>query len=222
MFQEEVLKGDKLYDAIVAAVVNYEPKTILEIGSGNGKGSTKAFIEGVYKAEIQDSCRMCCLEARPERFIDLKDIMANHSFVNCLCASSVPLEEYMTEADVVDFMRRHGPNLKISQYSTETVLGWRTQEIAGILDTGFPQNGIEYARSLAGVEEFDMVFIDGSAFSGFAEYSRVFNSPTLIIDDTEDIKGFHIMADVRRENTYGILMEDKEYRNGFAVLRNDI
>ena len=83
-FQPEITKGDPLYELIVQLVVEYKPKSILEIGSGNGLGSTQAFIEGVEVSKTTDTCKIFCIEAHPERFIELKKNTNSFDIINCI------------------------------------------------------------------------------------------------------------------------------------------
>lgn len=218
-FNPEIVKGDPLYSTIVNLVERYKPKKIIEIGSANGLGSTQAFIEGLLKTGT-DGVKMACIEAHPQRFKELEKNTAEHAFIHCINASSVPVDEYMSEQDIEQFMSKRGYSFNIVRYhSLETVKGWREAEIKTLNNHGIFGCGLECAQKLMGdkPEDVDMVLIDGSAFTGFAELTRVLGAKVILMDDTMDIKCYDAVLHLRRMDMYVPFVEDRTHRNGYAV-----
>ena len=220
-FTPEIINGDPLYQLIVDLVEKHRPKTILEIGSANGMGSTQAFIEGIAKAQISDDCKMVCLEANKDRFSELLENTKNYPFIECINASSVPVGDYLTEEDIDEFMGGHGYEFNIKRYSSETVKGWRRDEICSIVENNVSQSGLIVASLKLGDSRtgWDMVLIDGSAFTGDAEYDIVHGSGVIIMDDVMDIKCWKPTCKTMADSTYRQIILNKEYRNGYAAFR---
>jgi hypothetical protein len=210
-FQPEIL-NDELFYLIIELVKDKKPKTIIEIGSATGLGSTQAFIKGITEGNIEAT--LCCIESVSDRFEALKENTAKHEFVRCIRASSVPLSQLMTESQVEQFWKSH-TTLGIHSYPLKMVQGWRredTQEAAGI-----PENGIRLANTSMGCDVPDMALIDGSAFSGHAELRALWGTKTIILDDVMDIKNFDSYHRLVQDTTYTLAKENHKYRNGYAV-----
>lgn len=217
-FSPEITKGDPLYELIFNLVVEHKPEFILEIGSGNGLGSTQAFIEGIEAAELAGAIKMFCIEANRERCYELMENTRVCDYIKCINASSVPVEKYMSEADIEKFWRSHGYQFNIiRQHSVETVKKWREDELKMIKDNDIDQNGIQTACKNKHSLFFDMVLIDGSAFTGSAELDMVNCSKIIIMDDTMDIKCLDAMKSLINDKLYKLLVNDRQHRNGFAA-----
>ena len=220
---EPEIKDDELYHAIVELVKEKKPRNILEIGSSNGLGSTQAFIEGIRALPHEHRCTLYCLEADPQRFAELELNMKNVHFAECYNASSVPVSEYINEDEIATFLKnRPYGTFNIVRYGVSTVCGWRKAELETIVAYGVKQNGIEWAKKRIGGMDFDMVLIDGSAFTGWAEYQKVDGAKILILDDTMDIKNFCTVTDILVKGNYNVIGDNRKYRNGYAIFERKV
>jgi predicted O-methyltransferase YrrM len=217
-FQSEIVSGDPLFTLIAKLVVEHKPKSILEIGSATGLGSTQAFIAGIMSAGIDKKCKLYCLEANPERYAELVKNTAGLKFVKPINACSVPVDQMMSDEDIDAFMTKGYAHNITRFYSRETVKGWRADEIAMITSSGIQQNGIELARA-KNKGSFDMVLIDGSAFTGAADFAGVSDSRAIIMDDTMDIKCHGVVTDILYGGEFELIAEDREQRNGFEAFK---
>lgn len=217
-FEPEIVKGDLLYEQIVNLVRKYKPKTILEIGSANGLGSTQAFIEGICIAGIYNVCKLYCLEANPDNYTDLIDNTAKHEFVVRYNMTSAPISEYMSEEDIEYFMKAHGYMFNIKRYNVNTVIGWRRNELDMLAKGLVKENGIEFIKQRNGLKKFDMVLMDGSAFCGVADAKRVANADVIIMDDTLDIKNLYSFREIAKECMHDLIYSNSKYRNGCLVI----
>lgn len=237
MLAPEIIPGDGLFELIVELVKKYKPNTILEIGSGSGYGSTQAFIKGIIQAEIDGTCQLICIEPDRERFIDLKEQETAFPFMKCILGCSSPVSAYMSDYDIEKFMKEHGYRFNIKQYSVETVKRWKRNEIdkieklelesdTPIINQGAYCNAV--LNAVGGMDlikdwnecndfNFDMVLIDGSAFSGDNDYNLVYGAKIIIMDDTLDIKCFNAARRSMSDPMYMLIHEDRNYRNGYAV-----
>lgn len=212
--------NDELSDLIARLVVERKPEVIIEIGSGDGMGSTQAFIKGVEIAGIQEECTMYCMEVVPDRFDSLRQVSKDYSFIAPLHASSVSLGEFMTIRQIDKFIDEH-PEFGIAEYGKPTVRGWLMENVETIEMLSLPTNKL---RELLAYDQQKnkslMVFIDGSAFTGLAEYHIVKSvADTIIMDDTIDIKCWDAYQDALNCGGFELIAENKTLRNGYAAFR---
>jgi len=211
--------NDELARLVTELVVEYTPETIIEIGSANGLGSTQAFIKGVERAGIEGTCTMYCLEIIPERYRELLVNTKKYSFVQAVNASSVEVSEFMKPEEISCFLSDF-PHLGIRQYGEDTVKGWLAQDIRTIknnnLETGWL--GKAFAYNQIGKESL-VVLIDGSAFTGSAEFESVLGADVIIMDDTMDIKCWGAYERAKSLGEYELINENKQLRNGYAVFK---
>jgi len=223
MFQPEIVKGDGFYEEIVTAVVRNKPKTILEIGSANGLGSTQALIEGSKVAGLDDVL-IYCLEPDQSRYLESvrnlssgrKKGQTHHTVINknliVFHGKSTCGWEGMEASDIAHFLNFRGYGTKTAIYPLETVLRWLKDE-----KDMLRQNKFSYFQWQGRMKNPEMVLLDGSPFAGFSDYIRTKGAKVLILDDINDIKNLDAYADIRRGKEYKIVSENWNYRNGCAI-----
>jgi hypothetical protein len=224
-FIQEIVKGDSLFEEIVNLITKYQPKTILEIGSANGLGSTQAIIQGIKINNIENQCQVYCIEACIDRFYSLMENTTEYKYINCINASSLSVDEYMMPSKIKYFMARKKLHFNIHKnYTEDTVLKWREDEIRNVVKSMIPQNGIYQAYQYNAGNLFDMVIIDGSAFTAMAEVRQLFGSKLIILNDVLDIKSWEPTCNLLISNCYKVINKNDDYRNGFAAfeLRDEL
>lgn len=209
----DIFKDDVLGITIRKLVKQYKPKTVIEIGSSDGSGSTSIFADS-----IDDDCRMFCIEAVKSRFDELLKRTAVYDNVHCYSVSSVGIDGVVDKDYIRQFVREH-PNFNVSKhYPIKLVLSWFDETIA-IVRSMATSEGIAMIKNVNGIETFDMAFIDGSPFTGMAELDEVYGSKIIIMDDTIDIKCYDPMMRLINDENYELLIRNDKYRNGFAVFK---
>src|ERR687886_1266378 len=103
------IKNDELYLAIHKIAREEDIKTVLEIGSSSGQGSTEAFVTGLRENPYQPT--LFCMEISKPRFTELQNTYRNDSFVKCYNVSSVSIEQFSDEEEVIKFYRNNQTNL---------------------------------------------------------------------------------------------------------------
>ena len=204
--------NDELFYKILEFVQKYKPKTILEIGSAEGTGSTQALIKG-----INHTCILFCVEVSPERFKQLYTSLLQYSFIRCINGSSVGLKGIMSESDIESFYNKH-PEFNIRQYPLKTVKKWRLEDIS-IISKSLQQNVIDNIKKDYQIKNFNMVLIDGSAFTASVELYKVYGSKVIILDDTIDIKNYDNYNRLLKDKKYKLIKENKKLRNGYAIFK---
>jgi hypothetical protein len=206
--------NDEFFCAIKECVKVFKSKTILEIGSWDGKGSTQSFIQSIVENKL--SSQLYCLEAQKDRYEQLVNNMKSFSFVKCYNRLSGTIKDLRSEQDIRDFIKKY-PALLISQNPVEKVLGWRKQEDTwplGVLD-----NGIEIIKKENNIKNFDMVLIDGSEFTGVRDFELTIDSDVFLLDDINAMKNYENYLTLKNDKKYFLVKSNWHLRNGYAIFK---
>lgn len=209
------IKNDYFYWSIYDLASTEDVKTILEIGSSNGEGSTEAFVTGINNNPNQPT--LFCMEVSKERFAILKSHYSNNLSVICYNVSSVPVESFPSEEEVIDFYNNVPTSL--TNIPLDVVLSWLKRDIAYVKKSGVCQNGIEIIKAEHNLEDFDMVLIDGSEFLGKPELELVYGARFILLDDIRAYKNYDNYTRLLADPNYELLKEDRQLRNGFAIFK---
>ncbi len=207
------IKNDEFYTIIQKIAREEDIKTVLEIGSSSGGGSTEAFVTGLRENPNQPT--LFCMEVSQARFANLKKSYENDSFVKCYNASSVPIEQFPDQNEVIDFHQNSDSNLRA--YPIDQVLGWLQQDIEYIKNSGVPANGIQQVKQENNIESFDLVLIDGSEFTGIAELKEVYGSRFICLDDITTFKNYQNHHQLLADPNYILISQNTFTRNGYSV-----
>ena len=207
------IADDELADRLTRLARDGGVRTILEIGSSSGAGSTAAFVRG---AEANPSLpTIFCIEAVAERFAELRARYAGRAFVRPYNVSSVPPEGFAGEDEVRGFYRLL-PS-KLNTFPLERVLGWRVADLEYVSRAGIPLDGIELVKRDSGVERFDVVLIDGSEFTGRAELDAVYGATHIVLDDINSFKNHYNCQRLLADPAYALVGGNPRLRFGYAV-----
>jgi glycosyltransferase involved in cell wall biosynthesis len=209
------IKDDEFYTIIQDLAKSANIKTILEIGSSSGTGSTEAFVIGLRQNE--NLPQLYCMEVSQNRFKNLKDRYTDDTFVHCYNMSSVSVAAFPNESIVSDFY--HNGNNTLVGYPLSTVLGWLRQDINYIQKSEVPVDGIKKIKEENKIDYFDIVLIDGSEFTGSAELDEIYGSKFILLDDITTFKNYKNHARLLADPNYSLVCQNKSIRNGYSVFR---
>lgn len=206
------IKNDELYYSIIDLVCSNrdEISNIIEIGASSGDGSTEAFIKGIEKSGKRID--LYSFEINKQRFSLLSERYRNLEFFHPLNQSSVGIDEYPTEEDIKLFYNSVKTNL--NQYSLDRVLSWYYEEKKYIKENNIEEDGIEKLKRSS---QLNVAFIDGSAFTGYQELSKLKGCGYIILDDVNDIKNWNSHQFLLYSSEYELLKENLKLRNGFSI-----
>ncbi|HTH39796.1 MAG TPA: glycosyltransferase family 1 protein [Rhodocyclaceae bacterium] len=207
--------NDDFYKQLFTLASRPDLKTFLEIGSSSGAGSTHAFASALKARPDAADTRLFCMELSKERFANLKAAYADCSFVRVYNQSSVSAEEFPSEEEVAFFYNHTRTNL--NAYPLEQVISWLRQDLEYMRQSGLTENGIEVIKRENGIKHFDMVLIDGSEFTGEAELHHVMGAKIIALDDVNAHKCFNVYRMLSNHVNYGLIQQNFELRNGYAV-----
>ncbi|MEG4278967.1 FkbM family methyltransferase [Microcoleus sp. MON1_C1] len=211
------IKYDQFYQAIKQIAKEEDIKTILEIGSSSGEGSTEAFVTGIR--ENPHHPQLFCMEISQARFTALQNRYAKDGFVKCYNVSSVGMNKFAQEKEVIDFYNSY--QTALNQYPRERVLDWLKQDLKYLQDSGGSQAGIKQIKSENKIIFFDVVLIDGSEFTGEAELDEVYGAKFILLDDINTFKNHKNYHKLLKDPNYQLLLQNVHLRNGYAIFQKE-
>lgn len=209
------IKNDEFYRDIQNIARNENIKTVLEIGSSSGEGSTEAFVTGMQQNPNKPI--LFCMEVSKARFNGLKNRYKNEDFVKVYNISSVSIESFPDEQEVIDFYNNTDNNLKL--YPLERVLNWLHQDIEYVKESGYSENGIRKIKQENNIDYFDVVLIDGSEFTGIAELEEVYGAKYILLDDINTFKNYNNFHRLLKDYNYTLINCNYKLRNGYAIFK---
>jgi len=209
------IKNDEFYAAIQQIARQESIQTVLEIGSSSGGGSTEAFVSGLQ--ENPNKPTLFCMEVSKPRFTELQEKYKNYSFVKCYNISSVSLEQFPDEDEVIKFYNTE--QTALNNYPLDRVLGWLRQDIEYLRNIGVNENGIKKIKRENKIEFFDVVLIDGSEFTGNAELKQVYGASIIFLDDINTFKNFNNHQRLLIDKSYKLLAQNNAVRNGYSIFK---
>jgi hypothetical protein len=214
IIQPEIL-NDEFYETIQKYASRQDLKTFLEIGSSSGRGSTEAFYNGMKSRSDISEIRLFCMEVSRIRFKALINHYLNDDFVRCYNISSIALNEFPNNEEVINFY--NSTKTTLNNYSIETVLDWLQNDISYIQKSGCDINGIEVIKNANQIKHFDMVLIDGSEFTGERELHHIFGSKVIALDDVNAFKCWNAYQILLHTTHYELKIHNFNLRNGYAI-----
>ncbi|MEH2100139.1 MAG: class I SAM-dependent methyltransferase [Nostoc sp.] len=209
------IKNDDFYYAIQKIAQEEDIKTVLEIGSSSGEGSSKAFVTGLR--ENRNKPILFCMEVSKTRFTELQNKYKNEDFVKCYNVSSISVRKFPDEKEIIDFYNSHDTNLNL--YPLERVLGWLRQDIEYVNNSGVSDNGIQKIKHENKIDCFDLVLIDGSEFTGEAELDEVYGANFICLDDITTFKNYKNFNRLLSDSDYILIISNQNIRNGYAIFQ---
>lgn len=211
------IKHDSFYNAIFELASKENIKTVLEIGSSSGDGSTEAFVLGLR--QNPNNPLLFCMEVSKPRYAALKKRYEKDTFVRCYNVSSVPLKSFPSEEEVSTFYNTTLTSLH--DYPLTQVLGWLRQDIEYVKSAGVPQTGIQIIKAVNNIQTFDMVLIDGSEFTGIAEFDLIYGARFILLDDINAFKNYANYTKLMNDPNYTPIEVNHYLRNGYAIFEKN-
>jgi len=189
----QINRGSNLGEKIFRICTQPNVRTIVEIGTWNGMGSTKCILDGV----VGQNKKVWSLECNKTRHLEAK---INLGFLppdfNLLHGTIVTAEELTPILETL---------------TNETLKQWLTEDIEWIRHT---PNVIDQLP-----EKIDLCIIDGGEFSGDIEFFRLWERcHYIILDDTNAIKHKKTKEFILSKPDKLKIIEDNIIeRNGFLI-----
>lgn len=199
----QINRGSSLGEIIYNLCLQKDIKTIVEIGTWNGMGSTKCIYDAildkndeylVYTLECNEDFYNKCIE-------NYKNLPKLENF-NFILGTIVDPEEN------IDPMYNFDDKF-FNLYSRKTQSSWRNEDVESCKNV---KNVIDIIP-----EKIDLLVLDGGEFSGLSEFNKLKDISTyFVLDDTNVIKNYEVANLMRNNSNYQILFDSNE-RNGYLV-----
>ncbi|MGB8687446.1 MAG: glycosyltransferase [Microcoleus sp.] len=209
------IKSDEFYEAIKNIAKQENIKTILEIGSSSGEGSTEAFVTGIR--DNPHHPQLFCMEISQVRFTELQKRYAKDYLVKCYNVSSVEIDRFAKEQEVINFYNSYKTALR--KYPLDQILYWLRQDLQYLQNSGVYQEGIKKIKNENHIDYFDVVLIDGSEFTGAAELEEVYGAKLILLDDINTFKNYNNYHKLLKDPNYKIVAQSFSIRHGYAIFR---
>lgn len=217
------IQGGQFFELIKDIVKRPEIKTILEIGSSSGEGSTRAILESLALLP-SDYKQVHCLEISAERHLKLEEYLKSDNRFKAHRLSSITPEDFPDFEAVSNFYINI--ESKLNKYEIDTVRSWYEKDISYIYanpeltpmdSNGVKIGGISWIKKKYGISEFDFVLIDGGEFTGFEEFMEIRSSIYIALDDTQTFKSWKVRESLLSNSEYRLIAENLNERNGWSI-----
>lgn len=193
----QINRGSKLGEQIYELSKLPEVKTIVEIGTWNGMGSTKCILDGVLAKKTRTY--VYSLECNKLRHEEAK---VNLGFL--------PPTFQLIHGSIVSYQELV-PQLAILE--DETLKGWLRDDLNWLRMTPNVMDKLP--------ERIDLLIIDGGEFSGHLEFEKLWDRSTyIVLDDTNAIKHQATKKEILSKlETFEIIEDNTTDRNGYFICK---
>lgn len=171
--------------------------TFLEIGTWNGLGSTKCFVEGFKNRAT--SYNFYSLECNDEKCNFAKNLykdIENVHILNEVLLNDMPNDIYENFPELLE-------NSILKYWNDIDFENMRNKKLF-LERSDIP-------------EFYDVILLDGGEFTTYYEFKKLIDKcKFLLLDDTNASKCKKIVIELKESNNWKILLENNE-RNGFAI-----
>jgi len=203
----QINRGTEFGEIIYQLACNRNFNTYVEIGTWNGQGSTKCFIDGLFSRD--DISKLISLETDPKFYKQAKDYWKMQSLVyKNLSKKLILIHGRIVENDEI-FDEKDIQNFNKPLYSDEQYYQWLDNDkenyrlCENILDK-IPSN-------------IDVLLLDGGEFSTYKEFLILKDRAKIILlDDTKELKCEKVVVDLESSDEW-VCAHSSNSRNGWAV-----
>lgn len=197
-------EDDALGKKIVELASLPEVRTIVEIGTWNGLGSTRCVLEGVKN---KTDYNFLSFECSSEMF--LQAVANNKDFINK--NFNIVLGKLVNEDNIDKWF---GSEEMLPEHPQELVKGWldHDKKCMSLIPNYF----------FAVPSYIDLLILDGGEFSTYLEWQLLKDRANyVVLDDTRSLKCSKIRQEVQLSNLYTILEDNLHSRHGFMIIKKN-
>jgi len=181
-------------------------KTIVEIGTWNGLGSTMC----VIKAILDKGKQFISIELYPAMYQHaVANLALYHKYVRLLNGSIVTIDD-ISPADLDMIRRAIASNEGPAEINIEHAKQWFNSDLQKLKEA---KNVLCEIPS-----QIDLLILDGGEYTTYAEWLKLRDRTRIfVLDDTNLFKCKRIREEMLASEKYRLLVEDRNDRNGYAV-----
>jgi len=181
-------------------------KTFVEIGTWNGEGSTKCFMDALL--ERDDDSILHSIESHSV-FYDKAKIFwlpVTNSFrgekLNLILGRIIEPSEIMTIEEINNCEIGPPPHSDWQDWHSGDIMWYNKKDCVNVIDE-LP-------------ESIDVLLLDGGEFSSYAEYEKLKDRCKIILlDDSNTLKNYYVKKEMLKSKNWKILQDYSNERNGF-------
>jgi hypothetical protein len=201
----QINRGTTLGEIIYNICLQEDIKTIVEIGTWNGMGSTKCVYDAV--SVKKDNYLVYTLECNEEFY---KKCLENYKYLPKIKNFNFVLGTIVNPEENINPMYNFDDKF-FNLYSREIQSSWRNEDVQNCKNV---KNIIDIIP-----EKIDLLILDGGEFSSLSEFNKLKDRTTyFILDDTNVIKNYEVAMIIRNDKKYNVL-HDSDERNGYLVAK---
>lgn len=197
-------KGQICDDSLSKEIENYAAdvnnKTFLEIGTWNGLGSTKSFVNSLSKRN--DDYIFYSLECNSDKIIQAKELYKEYKKVHIL-------NEVIWNEEPTNFYQIF-PQCK----TNEMYKKWNDVDLINMKKCSL------FLEREHLPDIFDVLLLDGGEFTTYFEFKLLKNRcKILMLDDTNTAKCNLIVKELKENPDTWIILKEEKVRNGFLIAK---
>jgi hypothetical protein len=151
--------------------------------------------------------------------MSLKNTYSQHDFLYIYNQSSIKLNEYPSYKDITAFYLKTKSNL--NRYGLIVVLSWLRLELKYLRKKSLGVNsGLETMQKDFGFN-IDVLLIDGSEFTGEAEFRYLKSAKYVLLDDINSFKNLRNYLNLSTSIDHKIVAVNRSLRNGYAIFKRN-
>lgn len=198
----QINRGSQLGDIIYDLCKQDDIKTIVEIGTWNGMGTTKCIYDSILDNKKQDYL-VYSLESNPDFYNQAINNLPQLNRFHIILGRIVDVDE-LIDIDLCDDRFFVPPSNK------EIIRGWLSDDLRNY-------NSVDNVLGQL-PNQIDLLILDGGEFSSLAEFNKLKDRTTyFVLDDTLLIKNNQVASIMRNDENYLILHDNSYDRNGYLV-----
>ena len=201
---------DSLFGKIIKDMsMNLENKTFLEIGTWNGLGSTRCFVDG-FKSRPSSDFIFYSLECNVDKCRDAQRLYNGIDRVHIL--NEVLYNNEPT--NIYSIFPELSPNYKGNNDFSK----WYRVDVENM------KKCRKFLDRKDLPEIFDVILLDGGEFTTYFEFQTIKDRcRVLLLDDTNTNKCRKIVEEIKKDSSWEILIDRPNERNGWLIcMRKDI
>ncbi len=208
----EELRSHPFYQMLFQLASTGKPRHILEIGSGDGLGSTRILSAALQAT--QPDANLFCIESEFARVENLLGLYPQEQ-VQVFHGLSDNQVEMPTAKDIMTFYRQELSFLR--RYPLEQVLKWLADEESVVQKLNGQASGIELIQQKYQIQYFDLVLLDGGEFSGANDLALVYGAQTIVLDDIMTYKNWNNHRFLKQDPNYYMIYEKPNWGHGCSA-----
>jgi len=205
-------RNTQLGEIIYEYCLKSDIKTIVEIGTWNGLGTTKCIRDAIVDSK-KDKYLVLSLECNKE-FYDIavfnnggKEPLPNFKLIHGTIVKESDFLDPMSNFDD-KFFASYPTTIPNAHHTREQHREWMLADLNGVKDS-------EYVMDMM-PDSIDLLILDGGGFAGFVEFEKLRDISTyFILDDVESTKNYDVAQYIRNSSDYEILIDvflDKNHK----------